>query len=184
MAKRSKSAQPPVRKSFLVFGGIVIGVAVLGFVVSTFVLGGGGGGDDAAPAAPVTSSAPAGAVPNTDGTATDGGPTSSVPKNELTPGGRNPFSRALGGGSTFSAASTSATSPVEAPVKATKTHTWQMLELESGDATILVDGKKKIVAVGETLIEGYTFNSITGKCVTVKGSSVFGLCPGAAPITL
>jgi hypothetical protein len=58
-----------------------------------------------------------------------------------------------------------------------------MLELDGKTATILVDGKKKVVSVGDTLIGDYKFNSITGKCVTVKGASTFGLCPGAAPFT-
>jgi hypothetical protein len=181
MAKKSKGTEPPVRKSFLIFGGIIVAVAVLGFVVSTFVLGGGGGGGEEP--APATSSAP---VPNTgapgsDGVPATGGATNKFPKNELKPGGRNPFS-AKGGGATVAASTASA--PSAAAAEETKAHTWQLLDLKSDEATILVDGKKNIVKVGEEVIDGYTFNSVTGKCITVKGNSVFGLCPGAQPITL
>lgn len=185
MAKKTKGSEPPVRKSFLIFGGIIIGVAVVGFVVSTFVLGGGGGGPEVT--TPITSSAPTTtgtepAAPASDDVPATGSTTGNFPKNDLKPGGRNPFSAK--GGSAPAASTSVAASTAATPVEQAKAHTWQMLDLKSGEATILVDGKKKIVKVGEELVEGYKLNSVTGKCVTVKGASVFGLCPGAQPITL
>jgi hypothetical protein len=184
MAKK-KAAEPAVRKSFIVGGGIVIGVAILGFVLSTFVLGGGGGGDeDTGPVttpAPVSSANP-GTVPGSDGVPTTDTDTSKFPANELKPGGRNPFNaQAKGSAPTSFAAASAGSADVTKAVKPVTAHTWQMLELADGKATILVDGKKKIVSVGDPLVGDYKFNSITGKCVTVKGSTTFGLCPGAAP---
>jgi hypothetical protein len=183
MAKKKKADEPAVRKSFLVFGGVIIGVAILGFVVSTFLVGGGGGGEEVTK--PISSSAPTTGsdTSGSTGTPATGATTGTFPKNELKPGGKNPFSPRAAG----AAASTTETTVASAAVQAAEsdaTHTWQMLELKSGSATILVDGKKKVVKVGETLADGYKLNSVTGKCVTVKGSSTFGLCPGAQPITV
>lgn len=98
MATKVKTAEPPVRKSFLVGGGVVIAIAILAFVLNTFVLSGGGGGD-----IPLPSTAP-GQTTTTDtsggGPGSDNNPvtnpgtdTSGFPKNDLTPGGRNPFAR-------------------------------------------------------------------------------------------
>lgn len=185
---KSKTAQPPVRKSFLVGGGVVIGIAILAFVVNTFVLGsGGGGGDIPAPSTipgstdTGTDTGSTGVVPGSDGNPipNPGVDTSRFPKNELTPGGRNPFQAKGGSGGTVAAAA--AASAPAPDVETVKSYTWQMLDLKDGKATILVNGTRKIVKVGDKLIGDYTLNSITGQCVTVKGTSTFGLCPGAAP---
>ncbi len=97
MATRTKTAEPPVRKSFLVGGGVIIAIALVAFVLNTFVLGGGGGGgeDTTTPtttSAPISTSAPGG-VPGSDNNPVTGTDTSRFPRNDLTPGGRNPFSK-------------------------------------------------------------------------------------------
>ena len=94
---KTKTAEPPVRKSFLVGGAIVIAIALIAFVLNTFVLGGGGGGGGGEitvpSSAPTTTSAPAG-VPGSDSNPVTGsGDTTGFPKNDLTPGGRNPFAK-------------------------------------------------------------------------------------------
>jgi len=190
MAKRSATAEPPVRKSFLVGGGIVIGIALLLFIGSKLIGGGGGGGDATSSQPPVASSSPAAAagVPGSDNNPVTSngaaGGSSQFPKNQLNPGGTNPFVPRAG---------TTSSAPAKTVVKAlsdtagkslAKTHTWQLLDYRAGEGTFLVDGKKYThVKVGDTIVEGYKLNSVTGACVTVKGKSVFGLCPGAAPFS-
>ena len=79
-SRRRKQQSEPIRKSFLIVGGIAIGVALITFVLMTFVLGGGGGGGSALPSTPpaaITQPTPA--------------PTP-TPSPGLQPGGRDPFS--------------------------------------------------------------------------------------------
>ncbi len=85
MAKQSKD-QPAVRKSFLVFGGIVVGVAAVVFALMTF-LGGGGSGEASNPPA----GTPAPAQSQSQDSDDSGGP--SAPGEGLRSGGRNPFVR-------------------------------------------------------------------------------------------
>lgn len=111
MASKKKAAQPPVRRSVLVMGGAAIGAALFGFVLFTFVLGGGGGGGTEATTAELATlnnasipiAAAAGAAPGSDG----------LVRNELTPGGRDPFLTPAGvqtepGGPSSSTGTTSA----------------------------------------------------------------------------
>jgi hypothetical protein len=92
MAKRRGPAAPPVRKSFLVIGGVALGCALLGFVVMNFLAGGGGDAvDDSAVLstsnAPLAS--PGALAPGSDGAAAAS--PSATPANQLVPGGRDPF---------------------------------------------------------------------------------------------
>jgi len=84
MAKKSKEQEPAVRKSFLVFGGIVVGFAAVVFAIMTFFGGGGSGEATKAPTAPApaTQSQDAGDIQQP-----------SVPGEGLRAGGRNPFVR-------------------------------------------------------------------------------------------
>lgn len=110
MAKR-ESNEVSVRKPILVFGGVVLGVALLGFVLMTFV--GGGGGDEApAPSAP-PKSAPAVTAPSSTSA-----PSGKVDAPGLRPGGRDPF-QALVAASSGGGAPAPAAAP--APTQAAST---------------------------------------------------------------
>lgn len=85
MAKRSKEEQPAVRKSFLVFGGIVVGVAAVVFAIMTFF---GGGGSGTAADRPASNPPP---VSQSQDTGDSGHP--SAAGEGLRAGGRNPFVR-------------------------------------------------------------------------------------------
>jgi hypothetical protein len=105
MAKKKKPPEPAIRKSYLITGGIAIGAALLGFVVVNFAMAGDGGGSDEATELAITDAAsiPLQAEPEV-GADTSGG------ANELSEGGRDPFSPAVvdrSGGSSGSSPSTS-----------------------------------------------------------------------------
>jgi len=85
MAKRSKEEQPAVRKSFVIVGGIAVGVAAVVFAVLTFF---GGGGSGSATDSPATTPAP---ISQPQDTGDSGQP--SAPDEGLRAGGRNPFVR-------------------------------------------------------------------------------------------
>jgi hypothetical protein len=194
MAKKKTEQQSAISKRFLVTAGAVLGVAVLGFVAMSFV----GKSDDTQ--IPTTTASAVGASTGTSGTSsttggasTSGTPstagTSSVkpPENKLTDGGDNPFTPKLSAGGTSSGGQVQAAASQPSPVQAvtSKLHAWQLLTVKDGKATFLVDGKKKAgIALKGEIIKGYTFNSVAGSCVTVKkGTSTFGLCPGAQPFS-
>lgn len=190
MAKK-KAIEPPVRKSVLVGGGIVIGVAVLGFIVSTFVLGGGGGGDakPAANANPVATAAPAAQVPGSDGVPATGNTAAGsdqFPENNLNPGGKNPFAPKASGTSSASTSGSVLAAAAKAPDLKNVPHTWQLLSVKDGKGTFIVDGKKiSGVATGKTILGDYVFKSVTGGCAAVaKGTKAFVLCTGAAPFSI
>lgn len=183
-----KTPELPVRKSFLIGGAAVIAFAVVAFALSTFVFGGDGSSTTnvTAPAAE-----PSVQQPKTSG---DGAPAPAqgLPKNALKPGGTDPFSPKVSGAKAQAPAAPAASAPAAKPgsqpgldaVNLATLHTWQLLDFDGGKATFLVDGKKYAkLSPGDQIVEGYTYNSVTGECVTIKkgGASVFGLCPGAAP---
>jgi hypothetical protein len=85
MTKQSNEQHPAVRKSVLVIGGIVVGVAALIFAIMTFF---GGGGSGEATRAPATTPAP---ITQSQDSGDNGQP--SVPSEGLRAGGRNPFVR-------------------------------------------------------------------------------------------
>ncbi len=85
MAKRSNEQQPAVRKSFLVWGGIVVAIAGLAFVLMTFLGGGGGSGE--------ASNAPSSPAPATQADGSDAKVQPAAPGEGLRAGGRNPFVR-------------------------------------------------------------------------------------------
>src|SRR5688500_11342186 len=95
--KKKKAAEPPVRKSFLVFGGVALGVALLGFVLMKFV--GGGDGGEAAETTTELATLEGAQIPIASV------PPSASPEsgaNDLIAGGRDPFLPkvvASGGGS-------------------------------------------------------------------------------------
>ena len=179
-----KTSEPPVRKSFLIGGAAIVTVAVVAFALSTFVFGRSGSSTQNV-AAP--SSSPSVQQPGTsDGPAP--APAQAYPKNVLKPGGADPFSPKVSGAKAQAPAPAPAAEPGSQPgldaVDLATLHTWQLLDFEGGKATFLVDGKKHAkLSPGDEIVQGYTYNSVTGECVTVKkgGASVFGLCPGAAP---
>jgi hypothetical protein len=110
MAK-NRSKQPTIRKPVYVVGGIVLGVAVLGFVLMNFIGRGDGGGDTAVPSS----------SPSAVQTAPPSAPT--VPSGnespqELRPGGRDPFEAlvaASAGGGAPAPEPTAAPAPTDAP---------------------------------------------------------------------
>jgi hypothetical protein len=92
MGRRSSEEQPAIRKSFLVTGGIAIGVAVLAFVATNFLTNSDSGGEDQATAisetvgSPAPTSAPESAeITDAPGSRSEG----------LVPGGRDPFTPAV-----------------------------------------------------------------------------------------
>jgi hypothetical protein len=98
MGRRSSEEQPAIRKSFLVMGGIAIGVAALAFVATNFLVNREPAGEDQASAisdtvgSPAPTSAPESAeLTDAPGSRSEG----------LVPGGRDPFTPAVvssGGG--------------------------------------------------------------------------------------
>lgn len=184
-----KTPEVPVRKSFLIGGAAIVAVAVLAFVLSTFVFGGSGSSNTvAAPSASPSSVQPA----TSGGTATVPAPAQGFPKNVLKSGGADPFVPKVSGVKPQAPAAPAASAPAAEPgsqpgldaVDLATLHTWQLLDFAGGKATFLVDGKKHAkLTPGDKIVEGYTYNSVTGECVTIKkgGGSIFGLCPGAAP---
>ena len=91
MARRKQQeAEPPIRKSFLIFGGVAVGVALIAFILMNFVLKGSGGGAPIGPAvSPAAITQPSGAVAQTAPVHTAA--PAATPQ-EVTPGGRDPFS--------------------------------------------------------------------------------------------
>jgi hypothetical protein len=87
--RRQREEQQPIRKSFLITGGVAIAAALIGFVLMTFVLNGDGGDIDE-PIPTVTADAGAGTVPTAAPAAT---PAPAPTPKGLTPGGRDPFAR-------------------------------------------------------------------------------------------
>jgi hypothetical protein len=179
MAKKKSQGEPQLRKSFLVWGGVILGIAVLGFVATKVIGGGGGEGLDTGPVLTPSTATTDGST----GGAAAGSAATKPTENKLTDGGRNPFSpkAAAGAGGT---ASTQA-APAPAP-ETTTAHSWQLLALDGDNATFLVDGKKHAgVDLKDPIVKDYTFNSVAGDgCVTVKkGSEAFALCQGAPPFS-
>jgi hypothetical protein len=82
MAK--KTEEGPIRKSFLITGGVAIAAAVIGFLVMNFVVGGGDEPIDTGPPAALSQGV------------TTSTPTPSPASATIRPGGRDPFTPADG----------------------------------------------------------------------------------------
>jgi hypothetical protein len=169
MAKRR--TQPQVRKTLLVWGGVVIGVALLGFVLTTFVGGGGG-------STPPPSSA---AGPSVDRKAT---PQVGVPKNpspaSLRAGGRDPFHALIAQGSSQPNPAPAATPAPEAAAAASPGVLLETISVESGVADIRIDAKlHENAKPGAQLSGGFVLEAIEGDCAFIARSPErFRVCEG------
>jgi len=173
MARKTVQDEPAVRKGLLVVAGVAVGVALLAFIVTRVFLGGGGGGiplpsSPAVPgvAAPVHTATPA--------------PTN----NEVTSGGRDPFSAPQG------------LAPVATPVPATSApatpaptalasnpaqHYTLSLVKVSATAMDLKFNNVPIsnVHAGTKLPDGVVVQSIGNGCAAFdQGGQIFLVCQG------
>lgn len=166
-----KVETPAVRKSFLVFGGVAVGVAVIGFVVMN-LLGGGGGeadlvtppqgspagvvstpaaGDPAANPAPVSTPAPAPAAPG------------------LNPGGRDPFSPVAA----------SAPTAVLGTTVYNTGPTVTVLNVYADAADVQIDDKVYEGAKPGTVVGGMILESVAGSCASFdREGDRFQVCEG------
>ncbi len=158
---------PHVRKSVLVFGGIALGVALLGFVLVT-VVGGGGGGEAAAPSA-----SPGITRPNTSGPSTGN---AAAPK--LRDGGTDPF-RPLIVAAAAGAPAPAATPGPEAPAQ-NEALLIEVLSVDGTNADIRVDSNlHEDVKAGAQLSGGFVLEAISGDCAYLaKSPERFRVCEG------
>lgn len=177
MARRPER-QLPVRKSFLIFGGIVLGVAVLGFVLMNFV--GGGGGTEFPEETPIT---PQGGAPQRGTTGTASPNSTQPPGAQATPvptatpyklreGGRDPFIPQAGAAPAASPSAESTTVAASAPATPAPVKRDQYMMVykvhPSGESFLIQyeDGKtRQIQSVGGKTRNGYVVVAIKGKCV-------------------
>lgn len=173
MARRPEP-QEPIRKSFLIFGGVVVGVALLAFVLTTFVFGGGGGGGSDEPI--VTSPTP-GTAPDPAAAAAAPTPTPSPTPFKLTPGGRDPFVPQAG--------AAPAPTPEVQPAAFTSQEgaepvTVSVLAVKNGTAEIkLNDTILSGVRPDQVLTNRFNTDEFKDKCVVMKDNGDrFKVCEG------
>jgi hypothetical protein len=160
---------PHIRKSVLVFGGIALGVALLGFVLVT-VVGGGGSSDTAAPSA-----SPAITRPNTSGGSGNGN--AAAPK--LREGGRDPFKPLVVAAAAGGAPAPAATPEPAAASEPEALHI-EVLSVDKGIADIRVDSNlHEDVKAGAQLSGGFVLEAISGECAYIARSPErFRVCEG------
>jgi hypothetical protein len=154
----------------LVFGGIALGVALLGFVLVTVVGGGGGGETAAAPNA-----SPGITQPNPDAPSNGN---AAAPK--LRDGGTDPF-RPL-----IVAAAAGAAAPAPAPTAAPEAASTpeaillEVVSVDKGLADIRVDSNlHEDVKAGAQLSSGFVLEAISGECAYIARSPErFRVCEG------
>lgn len=170
MAKLRASV-PHVRKSVLVFGGVAVGVALLGLVLVT-VVGGGGGGETVAPIA-----SPGITQPNPN--APSNGNNAAAPK--LRDGGTDPF-RPLIVAAAAGAAPAPAPAPTTAPEEASDPEAirLEVVSVDKGVADIRVDSNlHEDVKAGARLSNGFVLEAISGECAYIARSPErFRVCEG------
>lgn len=177
MAKQ-RVQQPPIRKSFLIFGAIVLGVAVVGFVLMNVV-----GGSEPTPS------------PVTPGSGQNGVAPAPATQEEprLREGGRNPFQPVV---NLAAAAAPSAPEPTAAPARAADPG---VASTDGGPKTLIglqaihdgladltfVNSELRNVKPGTTLQpapalpDAYVLERVTGDCAFVKrGVEIRRVCVG------
>ncbi|MGH2759382.1 MAG: hypothetical protein ACRDKJ_07420 [Actinomycetota bacterium] len=162
---------PHVRKSVLVFGGLVLGVALLGFVLVSVV--GGGGGESAAPNASPNAS-PGITRPSPSGPSNGN---SAAPK--LRDGGTDPF-RPLVVAAAAGAAPAPAATPEPAAASSPEAILLEVLSVDKGVADIRVDSNlHEDVKAGAQLSGGFVLEAISGECAYIARSPErFRVCEG------
>jgi hypothetical protein len=172
MPKRRPATEGPVRKQFLVVGGVAIGAALLGFVLMNFVLGGGGG-----------KPAPAERTTTTTGGPVGGGKVVAAPA--LRPGGRNPFTPVVGAAPASTTTQAAAAPSTPAPATSVQTKTSkpvyiEVLNVSEATADVKVADKlTKGAKPGQKLSGDLKVDSIAGSCVFFdKGEERFRVCKG------
>jgi hypothetical protein len=184
MARRIEKQQP-VRKSFLIFGGVVIGAAVLAFVLMTFVFGGGGAIEvEETPEETATSPAPGAAgspAPGGQAPAAQPTPTPTATPYKIQEGGRDPFIPQAG------AAPAATPAPVAEVQPASFTNddgsepvTVAVLAVYGNSADVklnkeVFEGAK----AGQVLTPRFSVEKIEGECVILKEQAdSFKVCKG------
>jgi hypothetical protein len=168
VARRQATNEPPVRRSFLIFGGVAVGAAVIAFVLMNFVLGGDDGGveEDTTPTTTVAPGAPAGQPAPAAPTAT---PKPSEPPG-LRPGGDDPF--AAGSSAQETAVQPASVEPEKVKIKVVTTY---------GTAADIKFGSFALEGVQQDQILSPRFNvdEIKGDCVYFKDDGErFKVCAG------
>jgi hypothetical protein len=162
--------QPAVRRSFLVLGGVAIGVAVLAFVLMNFIVGGDSGGGEEASTISTTEGSPAptsSAQPSISNV-------SSGESEGLRPGGRDPFSPT--GGGQAQAAETQVQGVVVSNAEVVVT----VFTVYGEGADIQVDEKVfEGARPNDKLSEGIVVEAIRDKCVSLdREGDTFEVCEG------
>jgi hypothetical protein len=171
----NRSKQAAVRKSVYVFGGVAVGVALLGFVLMS-VVGGGGAGDTPFPSSPPSAmTPPAPSAPSA--------PTGAAAQQGLRPGGRDPF-EALVAASAPQAPSTPEPKAEElngAPITTLKYMMLYKVVFNGQAAYMQYDdsGARQLVAVGDKTFNGYVVQTIGADCADfLKDGKTVHLCTG------
>jgi hypothetical protein len=179
MARKMTEDQPAVRKGLLITCGAAIGAALLGFILINFVLGGHGAGT-----APTTGTA---ATTTTVGTSTSPLATATPQpvSNEITPGGRDPFSAPLGIAPVASPPAAAApAAPTQTKVLAsseTPQHFSLFVAKVTGHTADIKFDDKPISGVnaGDTLPDGVVVKSVGDGCASFsQGGQTFSVCQG------
>ena len=168
MAKR-RLPQPQIRKSVYVFGGVAVGVALLGLVLLN-VVGGGGSTNVAAPAASPSIVRPSAGAPGSNGNA-------AAPK--LREGGTDPF-RALVAAAAPGAAAPAHEATPEPAAAESEAILLEVLDVDKGVANIRVDSNlHEGVKAGAQLSDGFVLEAISGECAYIARSPErFRVCEG------
>lgn len=177
MAK-TRTQQPQIRKSVLVFGGVVLGVALLGFVLTTFV-GRGGGGDPSPPPLSTGGSQASTVTPKPEAPKAPG----------LRQGGRDPFRPAVN--TQAAPAPAPAPDPAEPATAVSTPSNLQYMMLYkvvfNGQAVYMQyddSGQRQLLGVADQTANGYVVETIGGDCATFrKEDKTIRLCTGQkAPV--
>lgn len=185
MAKNKQPA-PPIRKSFLIIGGVAIGAALLGFILMTFVLGGGGGSDE-----PESPSEVATEQGGTAGGSAGGAAPAATPaptpapqvENEIKEGGRDPFAPLAAGAAAAPAAEVApVVEEIDLEVNADGSEVVEVevLDTYSDAADLKLNGQTfEGLDQGEVISPRFDMDEITGDCVWMKDSGArFKVCVG------